>query len=195
MPDLDAAEFHCTRTILETDRTSRMPGMLNVDGFRAVQHHDHMRSAGRNLVGIPLAACFKSHERLGDFDNGSGSVGGVGTLVEYIHLVRIHGGDLLRIFATNKDAAVGIVVDPELGLQFEVRIRALGDEKTIAFVGLHNTVDQLPIRIADHVEGSETFPIEECRPTCGGRLFALSGGLISVLMNESNDQDPNCNYD
>ena len=172
-----------------------MSGMLNVDGFRAVQHHDHMRSAGRNLVGIPLAACFKSHERLCDIDNGAGSVAGVGTLVEDIHLVRIHGGDLLRIFATNKDAAVGIVVDPELGLQFEVAIRALGDEKTIAFVGLHNAVGQLPIRIADHVEGRETFPIEECRPAGAGRLLALSGGLICRLMNESNDQDNDCNYE
>src|SRR5436853_7692936 len=154
-----------------------------------------MRTVGSNLVRITLAACFKSNERLCDIDNGAGSVGGVGTLVEYIHFVRIHGGDLLRIFATNKDAAVGIVVDPELSLQFEVRIRALGDEKTIAFVGLHNAVDQLPIRIADHVEGRETLPIKECRPAGRGRSFALSGSLVCSLVNDSNHHKANRNYE
>ena len=35
---------HRARTVLEADRTSRMTGVLNVDGFGSVQDHDHMGS-------------------------------------------------------------------------------------------------------------------------------------------------------
>jgi len=55
-------------------------------------------------------------------DDGAGAVARVGARVEDVALVAGLGSGLVGVLAADEDAAVGIVADPELGVDLEVLV-------------------------------------------------------------------------
>src|SRR6185436_1727271 len=83
-----------------------------------------MAAVEASLHRAPLAAGLRHRVDLGDIDDGSGAVSRVLALVEDVELVAGLGADLLRI-ATQEQAAVGGIADPELGADDEVLVLLL----------------------------------------------------------------------
>src|SRR5438093_7734579 len=87
-----------------------------------------MRTLGRDFVGVPFAARLRHRVDLRHIDDGAGAVGRIGPFVEDVDLVADLGVDLRRLVAANEDAAVGVIIGPELGLDLEILVRLLADE-------------------------------------------------------------------
>src|SRR5262245_43993218 len=123
--------------------------VADVDGFLPVERHDEMPAIGGDLVGVPLARRLGHRVDLGEIDDGAGAVARVGALVEDVDLVAGPGADGCGILASNEDAAVGLLVRPELGVDLEVLVRVLGDEVTApALVGHERSVLDAPIGLS-----------------------------------------------
>src|SRR5471030_532378 len=128
-PDLDLAELHHARAILERDRSGGEQAVVgDVDRLLAVQDDHEVVALRGDLVGVPLAGRLRHRHHGGDIDDRAGAVLGIGALVEDVDLVAQHCVDLRRILAADEDAAVGVLVAPELGVDLEVFIVGLGDE-------------------------------------------------------------------
>src|SRR5262245_3839505 len=54
--DLNVSELDGARTILQPDRTTCVGGVLNINCFCSVQHHDHVRTLCGNLEVVPLSS-------------------------------------------------------------------------------------------------------------------------------------------
>src|SRR5262249_57787460 len=102
---------------------------------------------------------------LGHSDDSTGAVGRVGPLVEDVHLIGGLGGWLLRIAAADEDAAVGVIVDPELGLDLEIPVGFFRNQEALALVGLDDAVDEPPVCIAHLVPVVEILAVEQRNPT------------------------------
>src|ERR1700761_9146844 len=105
-----------------------MGRILCIDGLLTVQRDDEMRSLRRDLISIPFAAGLRHRLALTDIDNRAGAIARVRPLVENIHLVAGFAADALGLFATDENAAVGIIADPEFGADLEVLVCIFGDE-------------------------------------------------------------------
>ena len=166
--------------------------VLNVDGFLTVEQDDQMRTLRGNLVGIPLAAGLGHRVHLGDTDDCAGAIGRVRPLVEDIDLVADLGVGLLRAAAAEEDAAVGIVVGPEFGLDLEILVGGLADEKRglLALgdlVGAQRTVLHRPVGFADLDPLSHPRAIYKRDPAVG-----LSQGRAGKLNGIGADQQAGC---
>jgi hypothetical protein len=64
-------------------------------------------------------------------DDGAGAVARIGPRVVDVALVAGLGARLLGILAADKDAAVGVVADPELGVDLEVLVFVLRDQERV----------------------------------------------------------------
>ena len=104
--------------------------VLNVHCFDAVENQDQMRAFGDDVVGVPLPSSPESDGWLDQIRDRAGAVGGA--LIIDVRLVTIIDTDILRIGATDEDAAIRIVRDPEFGMNLEIGVRILGDEITHA---------------------------------------------------------------
>src|SRR5437016_7163630 len=174
---------------LEGEGALRVLTVLNVHGLDSVQHDGEVGALGRDLVGVPLAAGLGHRRDLGHVDDGSGAVGGLGALVEDVHLVGAGGGDLLGIGAAEEDAAVRGVVRPELGPDLKVLVRALRDEKAaLALVGDDGAVLRSPVGVADAVPVVQAGgAVDERGPARGG----LTERQVCAAQNgQPDDQQP-----
>src|SRR5689334_4695636 len=126
--DLNLAEFDDARTVLQRDRSACVGRVLDVNGLLTVQHDHKMRALRRDLIGIPLAAGLRHRDDLGDIDDRAGAVARVRPLVVNVHLVTGLAADALWLLATDEDAAVGIIADPEFGPDLKILICIFGDE-------------------------------------------------------------------
>jgi hypothetical protein len=99
---------------LQRERAALVLAVLDIDRLGAVENDGQLRSLRGDLEGVPFAGRFRHRIDLGDVDNPSGAIARVGALVEDVHLVGIVGRDFLRIGTADEDAAIGLVVGPEL---------------------------------------------------------------------------------
>src|SRR5262245_4156487 len=104
--------------------------VADVDGLLPVEHHDKMPAIGGDLERVPLAGGLGHRVDLGEIDDRAGAVARVGALVEDVDLVAAPGADGGGVLASNEDAAVGLLIRPELGVDLEVLVRVLADEVT-----------------------------------------------------------------
>jgi hypothetical protein len=66
-------------------------------------------------------------------DDGAGAVARIGPRVEDVALVAGLGSRFLGVLAADEDAAVGIIADPELGVDLEVFVFFLRDQEGRGF--------------------------------------------------------------
>src|SRR5215831_8516404 len=183
--DLDLAELHHARAVLERDRAARVLAVLNVHGLHPVQHDGEVRTLRGDLVGIPPAPRLEHGHGFRDVDDRAGAEARIGALVEDVDLVAGLGADLLRVGVAEEDAAVGVGVDPELRPHLEVGVGILRHEIALALVaavGHDDTVDDSPVRVSDLVPVVHALAVEEHDPARlrrrrrHGRAGAESGG-------------------
>src|SRR5262245_7822982 len=123
--------------------------VADVDGLLPVERHDEMPAIGGDLERVPLAGGLGHRVDLGEVDDRAGAVARVGALVEDVDLVAGPGADGGGILASNEDAAVGLLVRPELGIDLEVLVRVLRDEvAALALVSDDCPVLDAPIGVA-----------------------------------------------
>src|SRR5205814_4551732 len=96
--------------------------VLDVSCLLAVEHDDEMRALRGDLVGIPFARRFRHRINLGDVDNRAGAVARVRPLVEDIDLVADLGVDLVPDVTADENAAIGLLVSPELRLDLKILV-------------------------------------------------------------------------
>src|SRR5476651_848066 len=128
-PDLDLAELDHARAVLERDRSGGEQAVVgDVDGLLAVQDDHEVVALRGDLVGVPLARGLGHRNDGGHVDDRPGAVLRIGALVEDVDLVADRRVDLRGVLAADKDAAVHVLVGPELGVDLEVLVLLLGDE-------------------------------------------------------------------
>src|SRR3984893_11895853 len=147
-----------------------------------------MRPLGRDLIGIPLAAGLRHRIDLGDVDDRAGAVTLVLALVENVPLVAGLATDALRLLTPDEDAAIGVVADPELGLDLKILVGILADEISevlaVQLVGNERAVFHRPIGFADLVPVAHLAAVDE-RDTA----IALAGRRVGILKRGSADQE------
>src|SRR5512134_1372299 len=140
-------------SVLQGDRAARGLDIVDFSGLGAVQHDRHLGALRGNLVDIPLSARLDRLEHLAAVHDAAGSVGLVGALVEDVRFVAGLIREVLRLRAAHVDAAVRVVVGPELGPQLEILVRGLGKkEPALAFVGDDRAALGAPVGVADALE-------------------------------------------
>jgi len=123
---------------------------------------DDVRALGRDLVCIPLATGLDNCLRCGEVDDRSCAIVGVLVRIVNIDLIATFGLHLFWILAANIDAAIRVEAGPEFQLQLKIAIRLLRDEiAPLVAVRLDVVVDDVPLRVAEHVEVAEIRAIEE----------------------------------
>ena len=136
----------------------------------AVEHDSDVAPVGGHFVGIPLAPRLRHRIDLDVAGDRTSAITGVRALVEDIGLVARPVGDLLRIKATEIDAAIGIVAWPELDAYDEVLVRILAHQ--IAGILARHLVDHnsavldAPVELADLIPSIEAFSVEQRDPAC-----------------------------
>src|SRR5262245_27422478 len=147
--DRNLAELDGARAVLQREMPLLEHAVADVDGLLPVERHDEMPALGGDLVSVPLARVLGHRVDLGEIDDRTGAVARIGALVEDVDLVAGPGADGGGILASNEDAAVGLLVRPELGVDLEVLVRVLADEVTaLALVGDERAVFDTPIGLA-----------------------------------------------
>src|SRR5471032_3021109 len=128
-PDLHLAELQVARAVLQRDVSrGRQPVVCDVDRLLAVQDDHEVVALRGDLVGVPLARGLGHRNDGGNVDDRAGAVLRIGALVEDVDLVADRRVDLRGVLAADEDAAVHVLVDPELGVDLEVLVLVLGDE-------------------------------------------------------------------
>jgi hypothetical protein len=100
-------------------------------GILAVEHDGKVAALGRDLHGAPLAPGLGHRVDLGMIDDGAGAVARIGPRVEDVALVAGLGSRFLGVLAADEDAAVGIIADPELGVDLEVFVFSFEIRKAV----------------------------------------------------------------
>src|ERR1043166_5813391 len=107
---------------LEGNMAFRKLAVLDIHGLDPIQHDYKLRTSGRYLVGVPLAAGLGVGRYLRDIGDGPSPVTRVRPLVVYIHLVGTLTADVFGIGIANKNTAIRGVIRPELGSDLEVLV-------------------------------------------------------------------------
>src|SRR5476649_416432 len=168
-PDLDLAELHHARAVLERDRPGGEQAVIgDIDRLLAVQDDHEVVALRGDLVGVPLARGLGHRNDGGNVDDGAGAVLGIGTLVENVDLVAQRRVDLRGVLAADEDAAVHVLVGPELGVDLEVLVRLLGDEigrvLALELVGHDRAALDPPVRGADTGEIAHALAVDDGGP-------------------------------
>ena len=123
------AELDHAGTVLKRERS---PGIvlavLDISGLLAVEHDDEMRALRGDLVGIPFARRFRHRINLGNVDDRTGAIARVRPLVEDVDLIADLGVDLVPDVTADENAAIGLLVGPELRLDLKILVGILADE-------------------------------------------------------------------
>ena len=140
-----------------------MQTIVDVHRAHIVEHDSEVSPSCRDLKRVPDASGVDGACRFCDFDNCTRSISLIGPLVIYVDLVGVIRVNLRWIFATNEDAAVGFLVDPELHFQFEILIGLLRDKKSVSGVGLNHALTQLPICVAYRIPDVQVCSVKQHR--------------------------------
>ena len=127
--DSDLAELDHALAELQRHWSFGMRAAADARGLLAVEHDGKVAALGRNLHGAPLATGLRHRVDLGVIDDSAGAVARVGPRVEDVALVAGLGAGFLGVLAADEDATVGIVADPELGVDLEVFVFVLRDQE------------------------------------------------------------------
>src|SRR6516165_9650550 len=138
-------------------------------GLLAVEHDGKVAALGRNLHGAPLATGLGHRVDLGVIDDGASAIARVGPRVEDVALVAGLGAGLLGVLAADEDATVGIVANPELGVDLEVFVFFLRDEEgrglgVLLVLGHDRAVIDREIGVAVTLPVIEVLAVEERNP-------------------------------
>src|SRR5476651_1448275 len=168
-PDLDLAELQVARAVLQRHvARGRQAVVGHVDRLLAVQDDHEVVALRGDLVGVPLARGLGHRHHGGDIDDRAGAVLGVGTLVEDVDLVADRRVDLRGILAADEDAAVHVLVGPELGVDLEVLVLLLGDEigrvLALELVGHDRAALDPPVGRADTGEIAHALAVDDGGP-------------------------------
>jgi hypothetical protein len=141
-----------------------------------------MRALRGDFIGVPFPGGFRHRIDLGDAHDRAGAVARIRPLVEDIDFVADLGIDLVRLIATEEDAAVGFFVGPELRSDLEVVEGGLADEvggilTLQQLVGDDRAIFHRPIGFADLVPITHPGAVEQRDPSA----FALAGGTAGKL--------------
>src|SRR5262249_59756786 len=104
-------------------------------GALSIDADVELRSLGLDLDHVPLQLRLRDRIYFGDVDNRARAVVAIGIAVEDVHLVATGRARLLRIFATDENAAVGPFIVPEFCAQLEVTVRILGHQEAVPPIG------------------------------------------------------------
>ena len=78
------------------------------------------------IVDVAKVSPMPRHRRhFGNIDNGAGAIRGIGTCIPDIDFVTGVCADLVRLLAANENAAVGLIVDPDLSPDFHILVGGL----------------------------------------------------------------------
>src|SRR5262249_977827 len=132
------------------------------------------------LHGAPFAARLGHRVDLGVIDDGAGAVARVGPRVEDIALVAGLGSGFLGVLAADEDAAVGIVADPELGVNLEVLLFVPRDQDgrglgVLLVLGHDRPVIDREIGVAVALPVIEILAVEEHDPAFAGLGLRRTG--------------------
>jgi hypothetical protein len=102
------------------------------------------------------------------------------------------GSDLLRVLGADEDAAVGVVVGPELGPDLEVPVRALRhQEAAFALVGDDRAVLDAPVGVPHALEVIQPlFAIDQRGPPAPGHPRGQRAADDGEAKSETCDQRP-----
>jgi hypothetical protein len=123
-PDLYLAPLDGACAVLKRNRSFGEFAVPDVDGNNPIEHDGQLRSHGRDHERVPLAAGFIGdwYWYLGDIDDGSRSITGVGARVPDVYLIGIGGGNFTGVGAADEDAAVRIGFSVELSPELEILV-------------------------------------------------------------------------
>ena len=178
--DSDLAELDHALAELQRQWSFGVHAAADARGFLAVEHDRKVAALGRNLHGAPLAAGLGHRVDLGVIDDGAGAVARVGARVEDVALVAGLGSGLLGVLAADEDAAVGIVADPELGVDLEVFVFFLRDQEgrglgVLLVLGHDRAVIDREISVAVALPVIKVLAVEERDPAVAGLGLRRTG--------------------
>src|SRR5262249_26684266 len=171
--DSDLAELDHALAELQRHWSFGMRPAADARGFLAVEHDGKIAALGRNLHRAPLATGLRHRVDLGVIDDGAGAVARVGARVEDVALVAGFGAGLVGVLATDEDAAVGIVADPELSVDLEVFVFVLRDQESgglgvLLVLGHDRAVFDREIGVAVTLPVIKVLAVEERNPAFAG---------------------------
>ena len=171
-----------------TELNVSLPDRVLQAALLFVEHNGEMRALGSDFIGIPLPRGLRHRIDLGDIDDRTGAVAWVRPLVEDVDLVAGLAADSLRLLATDEDAAVGVVADPELGPDLEILVGILADEISevlaLKLVSQKCAVLHRPVGFADLVPVAHFGAVDQRDPA-----VALAGRHARILKGGSSDQN------
>src|SRR5437016_860488 len=171
--DSDLAELDHALAELQRQWPFGVHAAADARGFLAVEQDGKVTPLGRNLHGAPLAPGLGHRVDLGVIDDGAGAVARVGPRVKDVALVAGLGAGLLGVLAADEDATVGIVADPELGVDLEVFVFVLRDQKgsclgVLLVLGHDRAVLDREIGVAVALPVIKILAVEERNPALAG---------------------------
>src|SRR5262245_2929580 len=174
------AEFDRALAELQREWSFGMQAAADARGLLAVERDGKVAALGRNLHRAPLATGLRHRVDLGVIDDGAGAVARIGARVVDIALVAGLGAGLFGVFAADEDAAVGIVADPELGIDLEVFVFVLRDQKggglgVLLVLGHDRALLDRKIGVAVALPVIKVLGVEERDPALAGLGLRQTG--------------------
>src|SRR5262249_39049762 len=114
---------------LQRERSFGVLTVAHVRRFLAVELDGKIAALGGDFHDAPLAAGLGHRVDLGVIDDSAGAVARIVPRVVDVALVAGLGARLLGVLAADEDAAVGVVADPEFGVDLEVLVFVLRDQE------------------------------------------------------------------
>src|SRR5438132_3266230 len=178
--DSDLAELDHALAELQREWSFGVQAAADARGLLAVEHDGKVAALGRNLHGAPLATGLGHRVDLGVIDDGASAIARVGPRVEDVTLVAGLGSGLFEVLAADKDAAVGIVADPELGVDLEIFVFVLRDQKgrclgVLLVLGHDRAVLDREIGVAVALPVIKIVAVEERNPPLAGLGLRRTG--------------------
>src|SRR5262245_27461843 len=178
--DRDLAELHHARAPLQREVTFLEEAVVGLGGLRAVEREHEVALIGGDLHRVPLAGGLERGIGLGEIHDPAGAVGRIRAGVKDVELVAVARADLLRVLAAHEDAAVGLLIGPELDVDHVILVRVLGHQMAATaglaigtrrrsrLVGDERAALDPPVGGADLVPAIHGAAIEELGPAGAG---------------------------
>src|SRR6516164_2251064 len=174
------AELDRALAELQREWSFGMQAAAGARGLLAVERDGKVAALGRNLHSAPVATGLGHRVDLGVIDDGAGAVARIGARVVDVALVAGFGAGLFGVFAADEDAAVGIIADPELGIDLEVFVFVLRNQKggglwVLLVLGHDRAVLDRKIGVAVALPVIKVLAVEERDPALAGLGLRRTG--------------------